>query len=143
MPHIRRYYESVGLSREAQDILLGSWEDNTKDKYSRFIAGWFTYCHHERILNALKVDSKYVIEYLLSIYKTGVGYSQINVARSALSSIVLNLDGIPVGQDRLVCRFLKGVFKARPSLPKYCFTWDIKLMFDYLRQQAPPHKLTL
>ena len=91
----------------------------------------------------LKVDSKYVIEYLLSIYKTGVGYSQINVARSALSSIVINLDGIPVGKDRLVCRFLKGVFKARPSLPKYCYTWDVKIMFDYLRRQAPPHKLTL
>ena len=122
---------------------MGYWDKDTHDKYVKFIDGLYKFCYEKRIDQALKVDSTYIVEYLLSIYKTGVGYSQLNVARSALSSVVVNLDGIPVGKDRLVCRFLKGVFKIRPSLPKYCYTWDVKIMFDYLRNQPPAHKLKL
>ena len=41
--------------------------------------------------------------------KTGVGYSSVNSAGSALSSIIKPVCNVPFGKSPLVCRFLKGV----------------------------------
>ena len=44
----------------------------------------------------------------------------------------------------LVSRFIKaGVFEARPALPKYPETWDVKQELSYLQTLHPPESLTL
>ena len=65
------------------------------------------------------------IEFLTEYFKTGVGYSSVNSARSALSSIIKPVCNVPFGKSPLVCRFLKGVFNIRPVLPRYVTTWDV------------------
>jgi hypothetical protein len=74
--------------------------------------------------------------------KTGLGYSAINTARSALSTIVY-VDGKPVGQHPLVCRFLKAVFHERPALPRYGSVWDVNKVLTYLRTLSPVRNLVL
>ena len=89
-----------------------------------------------------------VLEFLLTLFKsgfkskTGLGYSGINTARSALSALVL-IDGKPAGQHPLVCRFLKAVFNERPSLPRYNSVWDVNRVLDYLVTLSPVKKLSL
>ena len=43
----------------------------------------------------------------------------------------------------MVCRFLKGVFKLKPSLPKYKTIWDDNTVLTYLSSLHPPQDLTL
>ena len=44
----------------------------------------------------------------------------------------------------LVSRFIKaGVFEARPAVPKYFETWDVKQELNYLQSLHPPESLTL
>ena len=38
---------------------------------------------------------------------------------------------------------MKGIFHLRPSLPKYIFTWDIKILLDYYRSQSSNNDLDL
>ena len=89
-----------------------------------------------------------VLEFLLVLFKTGVksksglGYSAINTARSALSTLVV-VDGKPAGQHPLVCRFLKAVFNERPALPRYNTIWDVNVVLDYLVTLSPVRKLSL
>ena len=83
-----------------------------------------------------------VIEFLTELFKNGLGYSAISTARSALSTII-ELEGRPVGEHRLVNRFMKGVFNLRPALPKNKVTWDPKILLDYLRTLAPVGNITL
>ena len=33
----------------------------------------------------------------------------------------------------LVCRFLKGVFNLRPALLRYCTTWDVSVILNYIK----------
>ena len=51
----------------------------------------------------------------------GCGYSVINTARSALSTII-NDDNLPIGKHRLVKRFVRRVYNIKPSSPRYTAT---------------------
>ena len=73
----------------------------------------------------------------------GVGYSAINTARSALSSIMSMSDQTTFGAHPLVCRFLRGVFVERPSLPRYKTIWDVNTVLKYLKQFHMDKELTL
>ena len=83
-----------------------------------------------------------VINFLGEIFDTGVSYSAVGTARSALSTF-LWLEGKPAGVHPLVCRFLRGVFAERPALPRYEVTWDVGVVFDYLKKLDPPQSLSL
>ena len=48
----------------------------------------------------------------------GCGYSVINTARSALSTII-NVDNLSIGKHSLVKKFVRGVYNIKPSLPRY------------------------
>ena len=40
---------------------------------------------------------------------------------------------LPLGEHPMICRFMKGVFGLRPSLPKYSNIWDVTQVFSYFR----------
>ena len=63
-----------------------------------------------------------------------LGYSSLNTARSALSVIIEPHNRISFGKHLLVQRFMKGVFRLRPTLPKYTFTFDATVVLQYLKQ---------
>lgn len=69
---------------------------------------------------------------MADLFESGMGYSSINTARSALSTMVKFTDVNMFGQHDLVKRLLKGVFNERPSLPRYSSTWDVKEVLNYL-----------
>ena len=74
---------------------------------------------------------------------SGLGYSAINTARIALSSILSMSEKTAFGAHPLVCRFLRGVFAERPSLPRYKTIWDVNTVLKYLRGIQINKDLTL
>ena len=65
-----------------------------------------------------------ILEYLTELYESGLGYSALNTARSAISSFVL-IGHTPAGQIPIVQGFLKGVFNLRPIKQKTYSTWNV------------------
>lgn len=84
------------------------------------------------------------MSFLSDLFHSGLSYSYINTARSALSSLI-NCDNgqVPFGQLPIVKRFMKGVFEQRPALPRYSSTWNVNVIFDYIRKQPSVHLLSL
>ena len=80
---------------------------------------------------------------LATFLDSGLGYNAIRVARSAVSSYLVLKDGVPFGQQKLVIRFIKGVFEMKPALPKYSNTWNVGVVLNYLELLHPHNKLTL
>ena len=72
------------------------------------------------------------MNFLAELFQSGLGYSAISTARSALSSILILLDNTTFGSHPLVSRLLKGVFELRPALPKYQNIWDISVVLNLL-----------
>ena len=117
----------------AQDIIMAWWRKGTTKQYKSYLERWEEFCRQERISPHSPGMTK-GIEFLAALFKTGLGYSAINTARSALSSVIIPNSGIPFGKDPLVCRFLKGVFELKPCLPKYSKIWDVNKILNFLTQ---------
>ena len=63
----------------------------------------------------------------------------LNTYRSAISLISPN----KIGEDILISRFLKGVFRLKPTKPKYEVTWDVSVVLNYLKTLYPLDVLSL
>ena len=83
-----------------------------------------------------------VVHFLTELFHQGLGYSALNTARGALSSI-LRIENSAVGSHPLVVRFMKGVFNLRPTKPRFTKTWDVDKVLKYLRTLSPVKYLTL
>ena len=84
-----------------------------------------------------------MLDFLTELYNTGLGYSAINTARSAISFILLSTGAVSFGSHPLVVRFLRGVYNSRPSLPRYTEIWDVRIVLDKLREMSPASTLAL
>ena len=52
-------------------------------------------------------------------------------------------DGSTFGKHPLVKRLLKGVFEAKPSLPRYGKMWDLNVLLSHLRQLPDYESISL
>lgn len=136
MSTIRRNYESEGISRNATNIILASWRRSTQKQYATYISKWILFCDKRKI-NSVCPTLNQILEFLNSLFESGLSYSAINSARSALSAYGINFNHVPVGSNAIIIRFMKGVYNLRPSEPKYCKTWDVSNVLGYLRKLSP------
>ena len=67
------------------------------------------------------------------LFNSGIGYSGINTAKSALSSLIGIVANIDIGSHLLVRRFMKGIFNKKPSLPKYNVTWPVNTVLNFIQ----------
>lgn len=85
-----------------------------------------------------------VADYLVFLLRNTTNeYSAVNTARSALSSFLPSLGGVPVGQHTLIKRVMRGVFKEKPALPKYTKIFDTNIVLDYLDRLGSSQDISL
>ena len=132
-----------GFSTETIDIILSSWRDGTKTQYQTTAKKWFEFCKKNKC-DVISPPLPLAMSFLSGLFKSGLSYSSINTARSALSSMLSwENNPTPFGNLPIVKRFMKGIYESRPALPRYCSTWSVKTVFDYLRAQKAPSLLPL
>jgi hypothetical protein len=72
-----------------------------------------------------------VLEFLQTLFKQGLGYSVLNTAQSALSSVILLPTGEQFGVHIDVKMFMRGIFNSNPPRPRYVTTWDLVQVLDF------------
>ena len=77
------------------------------------------------------------------LYENGSSYSSINLARNAISKFHVGFDGIPAGQNQIVCNAVRAVFKMKPPLPEYLATFDVTIVLNYLKSLPANPQLSL
>ncbi|XP_069109039.1 uncharacterized protein, partial [Argopecten irradians] len=130
---IRKSIEGQNLSQQTTDIIVSSWRPKTSKQYQCYLKQWEGFCS-QRTLDPFRSNVRTVLMFLTQLFEKGVGYSAINTAKSALSTVINLEDSVigTLGQHALVKRFMRGVYNQRPSLPRYTHTWDVKTVLDYL-----------
>ena len=89
-------------------------------------------------MNPLSATVEEGVNFLAILSDEGMGYSALNTARSALSTVFTLQNNQTFGIHPLVTRFMKGVFETRPSLPRYSETWDANVVLDYIAGLSQP-----
>ena len=141
LPCVRGAFAKKGISQKASTLLLRAWRDGTQKQYKTYLAKWQQYCHstgHDPFSAPVSVGINFLADLADS-----VGYSAVNTARSAISSIIVMPDGSTFGKHPLVKRLLKGVFEAKPSLPRYGKMWDLNVLLSHLRQLPDYESISL
>lgn len=113
---------------------MASWPSTSSRQYNTYLSRWEKFCR-ARNINAFNPSVETGIEFLTSLFSSGLGYSAINTARSALSSVITLTNGT-FGNQPLVVRFMKGIYEMKPSLPRYTLTWDVGVVLKYLEGMA-------
>lgn len=98
---------------------------------------WWEYCHRNAH-NAFDCSVPNMLCFLTEQYNKGASYGSLNSHRSALSLLL----GNDVGQNDLVKRLLKGVFKLKPSFPKYSGTWNPQVVLNHIKDWYPNLELS-
>lgn len=120
------------------NIMLASLSENTVKQYNTYLKQWYNFCINLNI-DYFEVSVPHIISFLTTMYEDGAVFSSLNCCRSALSLIL----GSKLCNDDRVSRFLKGVFRLRPPLPKYDFTWDPAVVLNFLSQKGNNDSLSL
>ena len=111
--------------------MMSSCADKTKTQYEVYVAKYMDYCTKNHIVwNKPTIND--VLEFIVYLYNTGVGYSSLNSCRSALSLVLKPIDGFVIGEHPMVRRIIKGVFRSRPPRPRYDYTWDVTTLLNNL-----------
>ena len=139
---IRESLENRGLSPEVAGFLLSSWRAGTQRQYGCHLKRWMCFCLL-READPFQPVVSLLLEFMLQEFNRGQGrgYSSMNSLRSAVSSVA-TVDGKPVGQHPLVCRFMKAVYQLRPALPRYGVTWDPEVVLSYIKRLGPNRNLS-
>lgn len=79
----------------------------------------------------------------MELFESGLGYSAVNTAKSAISSCIYLISDVQIGKNIQVKQFMKGIFNKRPVLPKYNCTWNVEIVINLLRTWTPVTDLSL
>jgi site-specific recombinase XerD len=129
---MRQAYVNRGFSEGVTGIMVASCAASTQTQYKVYLVTWDAYLKTNNV-DSTNLSLNDVLEYFLQLYNSGLGYSSINTARSALSLYVKPIEGYSIANHPIVIRFLKGIFKQRPSLPRYTEIWDVNILLKYIQ----------
>ncbi|CAH0724930.1 unnamed protein product, partial [Brenthis ino] len=135
---LRLAFSRRGVPDQALDLICASLSANTIRQYSVTFKVWWEFCILNKF-NPLEPSVHAVISFIIHQYNRGDSYGSISTHRSALS-LLLRHD---IGTDDRISRILRGVYKLRPSVPKYKNTWDPQVVLSKLDTWYPNSELSL
>ena len=124
---IRKRLRRSGFSQTATSVICSSWWSGTSRQFASYIARWKRYASKQGI-HPVSPPVSQGVNFLAMLFRAGLSYSAICVARSALSSYFECTNCQQFGDHKRVRQFIKGVFEKRPAFPKYSTTWDVNLV---------------
>jgi integrase len=119
--------------------MMLSLSKNTLSQYTSSLKKWWQYCQMNAIDDIYDVKINYLIDFLNRCLEDGASYGTLNSHRSAISLISIN----HISQDDCLKRFFKGVFRIKPSFPRYTVTWDPMIVLDYFSNLYPNETLPI
>ncbi|KAI2647309.1 Transposon Ty3-G Gag-Pol polyprotein [Labeo rohita] len=120
-----------GLSTEVVETILQSRAPSTRKLYALKWKLFTSWCG-ERQQDPANCPVGTVLEFLQARFSTGLAHSTLKVYVAAISAYHAPLDGISVGKNPLVIRFLRGVLRLRPPTRPRVPTWDLAVVLEAL-----------
>ena len=141
---LRECLKSAGIPENTANIILSSWRGNTQKQYGTYLKKWIKFCDRSKI-DKFQPSIADLLKFLTELHDSGLGYSAVNTAKSAISSFLSIADPnhCQFGSHVLIKRFIKGIFEIKPSLPRYNCTWDTEIVLKFLKSLSPLSELSL
>ena len=142
MADLRARWRSQGFSEDAAGILASSWAAGSCKQYDSALRKWHCWCLSQQV-DPLSPDVKDVANFLVSLFRSGLKYNTIAVAKAAICT-VLESGGFcsDLSNDARLKRVMKGLFRVVPPLPKHATTWDVAVVLATVQSWGQNASLT-
>ena len=128
----------AGVPKSSIEVMLSSLAESTIKQYNAPMRAWYIYCTSNNY-NVFEATEKQVLEFLTKMFEDGASYGTLNTARSAVSLI----SKATLSESRDICRFFKGLFKLRPTKPRYNKIWSTEPVLQKASELYPLNSLSL
>ena len=139
---VRKVFLNQGFDNDTVDILMASWRKGTFSNYSLYMSKWFEFASFNKV-SPVEPPVQVALAFLTSLVRQGKSFNQICMARSALSSAINQQQNVSFGNIPIVKRYMKGIFESNATLPKFQFTWNVSLLFNYFRNMQEIQSLDI
>ena len=123
-------------------LIMNAWRPSTKKIYSTYLNKWALFCV-EREIQIMNPTLPQACKFLRLLSDKGAGYATLNIARSALSTILPSFGGKSFGCHPIVCWLLKGAYEKCPPKPRYAEFWDINKVFTLFKSWGSNKNISL
>ena len=134
---VREAFLKKGVIDEAAEIMLNSISNSTMKQYECSLKQWWFFTQ-EKKYDIFNTDTYKVIEFLTQHFHNGAKYGTLNSDRAAIIFITSG----NFSEDKLISRFMRGIFKKSPTQLKYFTTWDTDPVLYYIESLPPPEQLS-
>ena len=141
-PSLLSQWNKNHFNIEVEKLILDSGASGRRKQYKVYFKQWTIFCKTQTV-DISNSSIKDGTEFLLSLYKKGLGYSAINTARNMLSNLLPVKEGTEFGKHSIVTRMLKGIFRTRPALPRYICIYDAEIVIEFLKSFPIWEEITL
>ena len=131
---IRNRLEGKGISSRTTIYIFESWRTGTKKQYSAAWSCFIGWCK-QRTRDPVQASLGMVCDFLSDQFGEGKSYSTVNSYRSALSAMLVPVNGRPMGEQPLIVRLLKGMLNVCSPVPRY--NYDSPSIIRSTRDSAP------
>jgi len=141
MACIREEGETTDLPQNVTELISDARAAGTRKAYKSSWVRWSSWCS-TRKADPFRTSISNILSFLTDCFDKGQEYRTINKHRSAISASHEPINGIPVGQIKVVCDLLKGISNRRPPKTKLLFVWDIGQVLNFIREMGPNNSLS-
>ncbi|XP_066600023.1 uncharacterized protein [Prorops nasuta] len=135
---IRQFFRKGDIKEDAIKVILASLADSTRKQYDSSLIKWKNFCNKTGEDPFILSTSK-LFDFLMKEFKKGASFSVLNTHKSAVMVIFPNNDL----DIKLIAKFMRGIYKLRPSNPRYDYIWDVSLVLDKVKDWYPLEELSL
>lgn len=135
---MRLIYRNQNLSEATANILISSLTESTLRQYNSGLKNWWNFCKSAN-LDPFDFNTGVVLKFFTARFESGASYGTLNNERAAFSFVSKGT----FTNDPLISRFFKGVFKLRPTKPKYNTIWDVEVALKWAESLDPLSSLNL
>ena len=132
-PYIREALIQQGFSDESCQIILSGWRKSSRTQYASYIKRWLIFCDRK----GFKTDRPgvhIVVMFLTKLFSLGLSYSALVSARAAVNAYTSICGNIDYSDNKILKKFMHGIFNKRPNIPKHPVLWDVNIVFSYICQ---------
>ena len=131
-----------GFSEEVtQTIAEHTWREGTLRAYEAPWAQWITICK-ELKEEPLSPTLPTFATFLNNSFRRGKAWSTTNTAASAVATAVHLTSGVNMSDHPVIIALKKAIRSARPASAAYQHTWDVTLVFRWVKSLGANRKLT-
>ena len=141
MAGLRQNLEDKTLPTRVTNLITSARSTGTRLNYNSTWKKFCGWCSEQKV-DPIQCHIIYILDFLASLFDKGLAYRTVNVYRSSISAQHGHIGGKPIGVHKEICALMKGISNKRPPTPRYCNTWDVTIVLDYIKTWGNNESLT-